>query len=245
MASKTQDQLFEDFQTLAAGLELRTQRAFDSEQNTSLILERVFSGLKAAAVSAPDGEGRSADAIPSSTKRISSEQEAAPARRPESPIAPESTASGQPAASSSGIGNTVLSIASKVFGSGLGLVPLIGGLLDLFGGGPESPPPLVKYVMPERQFFTGGVAGGGFVQADYDQAGMPRLYSFEGGGAAPGTVPPGNPGAAGAPASVPQINVNVQAMDAQSFLDHSYEIAKAVRSAMLNLSPINDVVNDL
>jgi hypothetical protein len=41
------------------------------------------------------------------------------------------------------------------------------------------------------------------------------------------------------------IQVNVQAMDARSFLDHSTEIAEAVRQAMLNSSPINDVVNDL
>ncbi len=34
-------------------------------------------------------------------------------------------------------------------------------------------------------------------------------------------------------------------MDSQSFLDRSSDIAAAVRNAMLNLSPINDVVNDL
>jgi len=43
----------------------------------------------------------------------------------------------------------------------------------------------------------------------------------------------------------PQITVNVQAMDARSFMDRSNEIALAVREAMLNLNAINDVVNDL
>jgi hypothetical protein len=43
----------------------------------------------------------------------------------------------------------------------------------------------------------------------------------------------------------PQITVNVQAMDAQSFLDRSDDLAKAVRAAMLNMSSINDVVNEL
>jgi hypothetical protein len=33
--------------------------------------------------------------------------------------------------------------------------------------------------------------------------------------------------------------------DAQWFMDHSSEIAQAVRSAMLNLSSLNDVVSDL
>ena len=43
----------------------------------------------------------------------------------------------------------------------------------------------------------------------------------------------------------PQITVNVQAMDARSFMDRSNDIALAVRDAMLNLNSINDVVNDL
>ena len=34
-------------------------------------------------------------------------------------------------------------------------------------------------------------------------------------------------------------------MDSQSFLDRSNDIASAVRLAMLNLHPINDVVADL
>ena len=42
-----------------------------------------------------------------------------------------------------------------------------------------------------------------------------------------------------------QITVNVQAMDARSFMDRSGDIAMAVRDAMLNLNSINDVVNDL
>ena len=39
---------------------------------------------------------------------------------------------------------------------------------------------------------------------------------------------------AGGAGASPQITVNVQAMDAQSFMDHSSDIAQAVRSAMLN-----------
>jgi hypothetical protein len=41
------------------------------------------------------------------------------------------------------------------------------------------------------------------------------------------------------------ILVQVQAMDSQSFMDHSHEIAQAVRQAMLNLSSVNDVILDL
>jgi hypothetical protein len=45
--------------------------------------------------------------------------------------------------------------------------------------------------------------------------------------------------------AAPQITVNVNAMDSQSFMDRSDDIASAVRAAMLNMHPINDVVADL
>ncbi len=53
------------------------------------------------------------------------------------------------------------------------------------------------------------------------------------------------PAGRGLPAPPPQITVNVQAMDARSFLDRSNDIALAVRDAMLNMNAINDVVNEL
>jgi hypothetical protein len=42
-----------------------------------------------------------------------------------------------------------------------------------------------------------------------------------------------------------QITIHVSAMDSQSFMDRSTDIANAVREAMLNLHPINDVVASL
>ncbi|MGI8990140.1 MAG: hypothetical protein ACR2I2_11230 [Bryobacteraceae bacterium] len=45
--------------------------------------------------------------------------------------------------------------------------------------------------------------------------------------------------------AAPQITIQVQAMDSRSFLDHSHDIAQAVREAMLNMHALNDVVNDL
>jgi len=43
----------------------------------------------------------------------------------------------------------------------------------------------------------------------------------------------------------PQVTVNVQAMDSRSFLDHSQDIAQAVREAILNMHSLNDVISDL
>jgi hypothetical protein len=167
-----------------------------------------------------------------------------------------------PAAAGKSTASTVESIAGTVLKSGFGMVPLVSELLGLFGGGGSTAPaPLVKYAMPAAINFEAADSGSGSSNADTDQFGMPRAYSAGGAGAstqasspASGTsgstaTPNNNPGkgssGAGAPAASPQITVNVQAMDARSFLDRSTDIAAAVRDAMLNLNSINDVVNDL
>jgi len=41
------------------------------------------------------------------------------------------------------------------------------------------------------------------------------------------------------------ITVQVQAMDSRSFLDHSDDIARAVREAILSAHALGDVVNEL
>jgi hypothetical protein len=166
-----------------------------------------------------------------------------------------SSASTSNASTSSGGGITAESIVTTVLESGMGMVPLVVGLLGLFGGGgTPAPPTLEKYAMPERQYFEGADTGSDVSGADYDQMGMPRAYSAapDGGSAQPsGSASQGSSsGRSGAPsgpsgAGATQITVNVQAMDSQSFLDHSNEIAQAVRAAMLNSNSINDVVNNL
>ena len=42
-----------------------------------------------------------------------------------------------------------------------------------------------------------------------------------------------------------QVTVNVQAMDSRSFSEHSHEIARAVKEAMLNAHSLNDVIGEL
>ena len=127
--------------------------------------------------------------------------------------------------------------------SGLASVPLAALLFGLFGGGgdDEKPAPLVKYALPERREFLAAATASGFAEVDYDQAGLPRVYERRVSEAA-ATPPATGRGMAG---GLPPITVNVQAMDARSFLDRSSEIAAAVREAMLNLNSINDVVTDL
>ena len=145
---------------------------------------------------------------------------------------------------SSGTGSSGLGLAAEVFGSGLGVVPLVTGLMDLFGGKSSGPLLLSKYVMPQSLAFTGADTGGGIAEANFDQLGTPRLA----GAAADysnGASPTSPSGIGSGGAFAPQISVTVQAMDAQSFLDHSSDIAQAVRHAMLTSNSINDVINDL
>jgi hypothetical protein len=153
------------------------------------------------------------------------------------PLAGTLTNSGSGGGSSS----TIETIASTVLKSGFGLIPLVGSLLGLFGGGgSDTPPPLVKYALPPSLQFQAGQSDWGVGNSDYDQMGMPRSYAPSPAGAS------GADTGSGAPAGgTAQITVNVNAMDARSFLDRSSDIAAAVREAMLNLNPINDVVNDL
>src|SRR5215469_2022709 len=74
---------------------------------------------------------------------------------------------------SSGGGGSTFSLVSSFLGGGLGMIPLIGGLLSLFGGGSSEPPPLEKYIKPDQLYFTGTDVGGSVQDADYDQFGMP------------------------------------------------------------------------
>ncbi len=146
--------------------------------------------------------------------------------------------------SSSDSGSTLGSVATSVLESGFGLAPLISGLVSLFSGGDTAAPaPLVKYAMPAAADFQAAESQGQVTGMDYDQTGMPRSYAPV--GASAGANGPSGSAGGAVGGGAPQITVNVQAMDARSFMDRSNDIALAVRDAMLNLNSINDVVNDL
>jgi hypothetical protein len=132
------------------------------------------------------------------------------------------------ASSGSSIGSTIESAASSFLGGGLSsLSPLIGGLLSLFGGGGQTTAAPVPFALPFPVQSQAGVtasAPGQVVPVSYGESGQPRAQSTS-------------------PAS--QVTIQVNAMDSQSFLDHSDEIAMAVKQAILNSSSLNDVISDL
>ena len=150
------------------------------------------------------------------------------------------------------IGGTLGSVASGILGGGLGILsPIVSGLLSLFGVGSSNsasaalpfytPPPSVQVsdtlrtATPSAASVSSAAASGGAASAG---------NAGSGGGVAPASSAASGGSAASASAA-PQITVNVSAMDSQSFLDRSSDIASAVREAMLNLHPINDVVANL
>jgi hypothetical protein len=128
---------------------------------------------------------------------------------------------------SSAAGN-IGNIASGLLGNVLSSSPIISGLLSLFGGGSQSSSPAATpFTLPPSIQSQAGLTGGSngqIVPVDSGQSGQPRAQ---------------------AASSSPQINIQVNAMDSQSFLDHSDQIAQAVREAMLSSHSLNDVIADL
>jgi hypothetical protein len=109
------------------------------------------------------------------------------------------------------------------------------GIASLFGGGGDSSTTgstgasLRRFALPPSIQVNAGVSEGGGqgFAVDNPQGGLPRAAS--GGGQA---------------SAAAQITVQVRAMDSRSFLDHSGEIAMAVRQAMLESSVLNDVIRE-
>lgn len=129
--------------------------------------------------------------------------------------------------SGSSIASTVESAASSFLGGGLSLSPLIGGLLSLFGGGSQTAAPPTPFLLPAPVQSQAGLTSGApgqITPVSYGESGQPRVQTS---GAAP------------------QVTIQVNAMDSQSFLDHSDQIAMAVKQAILNSNSLNDVIAEL
>ena len=122
------------------------------------------------------------------------------------------------------LASTVGNVASGFLGGSMGfLSPIVSGIMSLFGGGGSTQPALTTYTPPPP------IAIDGFLKPL-------SSGSTQGSGQTASTA---------APAAPTQVTVHVNAMDSQSFMDRSSDIASAVREAMLNLHPINDVISNL
>jgi hypothetical protein len=121
----------------------------------------------------------------------------------------------------------VLQTAAMMTGAG----PLVAGLFKLFASNePEPLGVLEKFNLPSSVSVEAGLTRDRqYSDLRYAQGGSPDV------------IRPGS----GTPVQPPTIQVNVQAMDSQSFLDRQDDIARAVREAMLHSNALNDVVLEL
>ncbi len=161
------------------------------------------------------------DALTQATQTINAQTEATSANTDALALSSQ-TKSGSSAASDVG---SVVNTASEFLGGGLSLMPLVSLFSSLFGGGQsQAPAPLTPFSLPPSLNLESTT---GDQDVSWGENGLPRA-------AGSSTSNAGQ-----------SITVQVQAIDSQSFLDHSDEIAQAVRQAMLNMNSLNDVVTSL
>lgn len=130
-----------------------------------------------------------------------------------------------------GSDGSALASAGKTLALATGIGPLATGLLKLFGGGndaAESSPERDLWARPTRLDVEAALDAQGNLQ--------PFSYSSQGNIRVPSSQTERSP------ASLPPIQVNVSAMDSRSFLEHSDDIARAVREALLRSSALSDVI---
>jgi hypothetical protein len=152
---------------------------------------------------------------------------------------------GSSQSSSSSSSGGILNDLGGALAAGLGIVPLGLELASIFGGGSSTPPPLTRYAMPDSLGFTGSTDDSGAnSDADFGQTGQPRSYGTPTAQAATSSTPAASAQSSGSSQSQP-VQITVQAMDAQSFMDRSDDIASAVQKAIGNLHPIVDSISNL
>ena len=134
----------------------------------------------------------------------------------------QSTASKSSGGSS--VGETVGGLASTLLGGGSLLSPIVSGLLSAFGSSSPVVAP-TGFTLPGSVQYESGITGTTQVSpVTLGQGGQPRAQTTS---------------------ASPQINIQVSAMDSQSFLDRSDDIATAVKTALLNSHSLGDVIADL
>ena len=147
-------------------------------------------------------------------------------------------------------GGGILGDVAGAITGGLGLESLIGGVADLFGGGgsgsaPAAPTPYVQPLPIQLDAGFSAAEGGAPFATDAAEGNLPRAMTSGSGG--PGAVGGSSAGSSAQTSSGAgsQITVQVQALDSQSFLDRSNDIAMAVRQAMLQTTVLNDVIREV
>ena len=176
----------------------------------------------------PSSTPREADSLTSqfdALRRALAAQEAAVKENTEGLASAASKAS-QVTTSASSVTKTFI----NNIGSTLGLSPVIKGLAKLFSGSgeAEAPATLPSFTLPPALRIDSGLDSQtqSLRSVSYGQSNEARLPLT------PRVTPA-------------TIQVNINAIDSQSFMDHSGDIARAVKEAMLHAHSLNDVVQEL
>ncbi len=152
--------------------------------------------------------------------------------------------------SSGGVLSSLGGLAEKIFGGSLlGIPSLISGISDLFGGGASTPPPLPLYTPAPSIQLNDTIRNGAVSVASAGASSMvsDSLAPSIGNTSLPSGNPAGTGGASGISNGLtyqPQVTVQIQALDSQSIMARSSDIADAVREAVLNLHPLSSVMGE-
>jgi len=132
-------------------------------------------------------------------------------------------ASGTQGSKVESVGKTILSF----LGSGFGVAQVLNRIFS--GRGEDATVSTVSYMPPSSVSVEAGISGGlaGLHPVQYGQNGLAR------------------PAAPIQQLTQTPVTIQVQALDSRSFLDHSNEIAEAVKEALLNSHSLNDVVTEI
>lgn len=194
---------------------------------------RISKTVEAAAATSPSNPGersptlemdRLAAQIESLRRTVASQEEAMQENT-------QALAASAVKASITSTASTVTKNVVNNLGGSLGVSPIISGIVKLFSAFRSSdpePPPLRPFVLPPALQVDAGLdsRSQAIAPVSYGQGNEVRL-----------PLQPRVPSAT--------VHVNINAIDSQSFMDHSADIAKAVREAMLHAHSLNDVVQEL
>lgn len=134
---------------------------------------------------------------------------------------------------------------NTLLANAFGLAPLVKGLFSLFHRHGQYETAQPHYFVLPAPLRTEAAMSSGNLAVNIDRGIGDRIRPLRG---SDGSGSSEAWGATGGPAMAPavsNITVQVNAIDSRSFLDHSEDIARAVRVAMLNSHALNDVMNDL
>jgi len=151
------------------------------------------------------------------------------------------------------------SLSTGILG-GLGVGQLLSGALGLLGLGSSSKtvPPLQRFTLPDPQQVVATLPHSPKllpVQSTVRSGSSSLTRSSRTGSTSPSQPPDTGSGSSTGSATSTlggqltttghQVHVHVSALDTQSFMDRSNDIAKAVKNALLQSSSLNDVISEI